>query len=135
MARYKNPVLTVDGIVRKNKELLLIRRKNDPFKGKWALPGGFVNYGETVEAAVMRELEEETGLNTEITSFFGVYSDPDRDPRGHMISIVFELEARSGQPKGGDDAAEARFFNIDMLPELAFDHDKIIHDYLSEVSL
>ena len=127
--QYRNPRLTVDGIVIKNNQILLIKRKKEPFKGKWALPGGFVNYGERVEDAVVREVMEETGLTTSISSLFGVYSDPDRDPRGHTVSVVYILEPVNGEPKGGDDASEARYFPLENLPELAFDHSKIISDY------
>ncbi len=124
----KCPRLTVDGVIIKNKKILLIRRKNEPFKGKWALPGGFVDYGERVEDAVIREIKEETGLDTEIEKLLGVYSDPARDPRGHTISIVYLLSPKKGIAKGGDDAAEAKFFDIEHLPSLAFDHEKIIKD-------
>lgn len=127
---YRNPKLTVDGVVVRGNKILLIKRKNKPFKGKWALPGGFVEYGETVEEAVAREAAEETGLDTEIKQIVGVYSDPDRDPRGHTISIAYLLSVKGGTPKGGDDASDARFFDADELPPLAFDHDKIIKDAL-----
>jgi len=126
----KSPRLTVDGVIIKNKKILLIRRKNEPFKGKWALPGGFVSYGERVEDAVVREVKEETGLDTKIQRLLGVYSDPERDPRGHTVSIAYLLSPKEGAPKGGDDALEARFFDINDLPSLAFDHDKIIKDAL-----
>ncbi len=121
------PSVAVDGVLIKGDKILLIRRRNEPFKGKWALPGGFVEYGETVEEAVLREFEEEVGLKAKIKKLLGVYSKPDRDPRGHVISIVFLLDAE-GEAKAGDDAADARFFPLDNLPPLAFDHDKIIRD-------
>jgi len=128
---YRNPKLTVDGVVIRNGKILLIRRKNEPFKGRWALPGGFVEYGETVEEAVMREVAEETGLATEIDGIAGVYSDPGRDPRGHTISIAYLLSPKDdSEPEGGDDAAEAKFFDVNELPPLAFDHDRIIKDAL-----
>lgn len=127
----RSPKLTVDGIINKDARILLIKRKNDPFKDKWALPGGFVEYGETTEKAVIREIFEETGLNTKIKSLLGVYSDPNRDPRGHTVSVVYILEVLDGTLKGGDDASEAKFFQENQLPELSFDHDKIIKDYLS----
>ncbi|MEF8833014.1 MAG: NUDIX domain-containing protein [Candidatus Thermoplasmatota archaeon] len=129
---YRNPSLTVDGIVRKNEELLLIKRKKPPFKGSYALPGGFVEYNEPVEKAVVREVEEETGLKTEIESMVGVYSSPDRDPRGHMVSTVFSLKKIDGRVKGGSDAEKARYFEIDDLPDLAFDHADIIDDFVSQ---
>ncbi|KAA0002406.1 MAG: NUDIX hydrolase [Thermoplasmata archaeon] len=124
----KYPRLTVDGVIIKDKKILLIKRKNEPFKGKWALPGGFVEYGETVEDAVIREIKEETGLDTKIEKLLGVYSDPVRDPRGHTISIVYLLSPKKGVLKGSDDAMEAKFFDIENLPPLAFDHEKIIKD-------
>ena len=127
---YKNPALTVDGIILKEDKILLIERGKPPFEGKYALPGGFVEYGETVEDAVVREIEEETGLKTEIKKLFGVYSDPERDPRGHTVSVVFELEAVSGGLKGGDDAASASYIATTDLPDLAFDHSKIVKDFL-----
>lgn len=128
---YRNPSLTVDGIVRQNERLLLIKRKNPPFKGEYALPGGFVEYNESIEEAVVREVKEETGLKTEIKELIGVYSSPDRDPRGHMISTTFYLERKGGSLKGGSDAEKARYFDIDSLPNLAFDHDDIINDFLT----
>ena len=127
---FKNPKLTVDGAIIKEDMVLLIKRKNDPFKGKWALPGGFVEYGETVEDAVIREINEETGLRTNIKKIFGIYSDPNRDPRGHTISIVYLLDILSGKLKGSDDASEAKFFKLDRLPDLSFDHKNIINDIL-----
>jgi len=133
--KYKSPKLTVDGIVVKGKEILLIKRKNDPYSGMWALPGGFVNYGEKVEDAVVREVREETGIETTLVDLLGVYSDPERDPRGHTVSIVFILKPLSEDVKGGSDASEAKFFPLDSLPPLAFDHEKIIKDYKKKVGL
>lgn len=131
---YRKPSLTVDGIIKKEEKILLIKRKNPPFKGMFAIPGGFVDYGETVENAVVREIKEETGLKTEIKSLVGVYSDPDRDPRGHTISSVYHLDPIDGELKEGSDAEDARYFKIDSLPHLAFDHDKIINDFLELTS-
>jgi len=130
---YKSPKLTVDGVVLKDKKVLLIKRKNPPFKGKWALPGGFVEYGEKVEDAVVREVEEETGLKTNVSSIVGVYSDPDRDPRGHTVTVVYLLEVFSSTLDFGDDADDAKFFDVNRLPELAFDHAYIIKDALRKV--
>ena len=127
---YKSPKLTVDGVVLSDDKILLIKRKNDPFRGKWALPGGFVEYGEKVEDAVLREIYEETGLKTSIIKNFGVYSDPNRDPRGHTVSIVYLLDIIGGNLTGGDDASDAKFFKLDELPDLSFDHDIIIKDVL-----
>jgi len=127
---YKNPKLTVDGAVLKDNKVLLIKRKNNPFKGKWALPGGFVEYGEKVEDAIIREVFEETGLKTRIKKIFGIYSDPKRDPRGHTVSIVYLLNIINGKLKGSDDASDAKFFKLEELPVLSFDHDIIINDIL-----
>ena len=127
---YQNPALTVDAIILIDDKLLLIQRGNDPFKGYYALPGGFVGYGERVEDAVEREVKEETGLDAEIQELIGVYSAPDRDPRGHTISVVFHLEVIGGELKAGDDAVGVKLFELDELPELAFDHSDIIWDFL-----
>lgn len=121
------PSITVDGVIFKNGKILLIKRKNEPFKGKWALPGGFVEYGERCEDAAVREVKEETGMNAKIRKLVGVYSDPDRDPRGHTISVVYIMDA-DGEEKAGDDASDAKWFDISALPEVAFDHGKIIND-------
>jgi 8-oxo-dGTP diphosphatase len=131
--KYRSPKLTVDAIVTKNDdEILLVKRGKEPFKNYWALPGGFVNYGEKVEDAVIRETFEETGLRGKINRLIGVYSAPDRDPRGHTVSIVYHLKIVGGELKGRDDACDAKFFKIKDIPSLplAFDHKKIIEDYL-----
>ena len=127
---YKSPKLTVDGLVLKDKKILLIKRKNYPFKGKWALPGGFVEYGEKTEDAAVREVFEETGLKTKIKEIIGVYSDPKRDPRGHTVSVIYLLEMCGGKLKSNDDASDAKFFDLNQLPKLAFDHNKIVKDAL-----
>ncbi|MCG2826827.1 MAG: NUDIX hydrolase, partial [Thermoplasmatales archaeon] len=100
-----------------------------PFKDCYALPGGFVNYGETVENAVIREASEETGLETKIKNIFGVYSEPGRDPRGHTVTIVYELNVIAGKMKPGSDAKDVKLFSLNNLPELAFDHKKILEDF------
>ena len=106
----------------------MIRRKNPPYG--WALPGGFVDYGETLEAAAMREAKEETGLDVRLLRQFHSYSDPRRDPRQHTISTVFLAEA-AGRAMAGDDASEVGVFSADDLPdEVAFDHRQIIEDYI-----
>ena len=132
---YKSPKLTVDGAVLKDKKILLIKRKNEPFKDKWALPGGFVEYGERVEDAVVREVFEETGLKTNILYLIGIYSDPSRDPRGHVVSVVYLLKIDKGQVKSGDDASDAKFFNIDNLPDLSFDHNIILKEIKRRLDL
>ncbi len=131
---YLNPSLTVDGIVIKGGEILLIRRGREPFRGHHALPGGFVDYGEKVEDAVAREVLEETGLITEASWLLGVYSDPGRDPRGHTVSVVYVMELRGGSVRAGDDADTAGWFPFDSLPPLAFDHLSIISDYRRRVA-
>jgi 8-oxo-dGTP diphosphatase len=130
--RYKNPCATVDLIVEKNNKILLIKRKNGPFKNMWALPGGFLDYGkETLEQAAKRELEEETSIITKTSDLelLGIYSDPGRDPRGHVISHTYIVKEYAGTPKANDDAKDVGFFSLENLPELAFDHDRIIEDY------
>jgi 8-oxo-dGTP diphosphatase len=131
---HQNPKLTVDGIALVDGQIILIKRKNQPFQGQYALPGGFVEYGETVETAVIREFQEETGLQTRVIHLLGVYSSPDRDPRGHTVSVVFELEVTGGKLTGSDDASEACQFHLAHLPKLAFDHDVIVADFLNIVS-
>ena len=132
LERMGGPWLTADGVVEKEGAILLVKRGRPPFEGMHALPGGFVEAGETVEEAVMREVREETGLRTRVARLLGVYSDPERDPRGHTVSAVFVLEMTGGKLRGGDDAAEAAFFDIGKLPPLAFDHDKVVADYLKK---
>jgi len=130
---YKNPALAVDGVIIKNHIIVLVKRSKPPFQGQYALPGGFVEYGETVESALIREIAEETGLKVKIKSLIGVYSDPNRDPRGHIISIAFRAHIIGGEVLSGSDASEVRFFDIRNLPRLAFDHEKIIRDALTQV--
>ena len=127
---HKNPALTVDAVIVKDGKIVLIKRKEEPFQGQYALPGGFVEYGETVEAALRREVLEETGLVVEVTSLVGIYSDPRRDPRGHVVTAAFAALIVSGALASGSDAAEATFWEITNLPPLAFDHAKIIQDAL-----
>jgi len=127
----RNPFPTVDVVVfHPGQGILLIERRNPP-QG-WALPGGFVDYGESVEQAAIREAREETGLDVHLNGLLGVYSDPGRDPRFHTISIVFTAEvSAAARPCAGDDAGKAEFFSLDALPEqIAFDHRRIIDDYM-----
>lgn len=123
----KTPLLTVDALIIYEEKLVLIKRKNPPYKDMFALPGGFVDIGETAEEAVIREAKEETNLDIEIIRLLGVYSDPKRDPRGHTISICF-ITAGHGDIKAGDDAGDVELFDIYNVPELAFDHKQIIED-------
>lgn len=123
--------VTADIVVEKagTREVLLIKRKKDPFEGKWALPGGFVETDEEAATAAARELEEETSLKVkrQDLSFIDYFDAPDRDPRGRVISFAFGIKLEgSQQPKGGDDAAEAKWFSLDDLPDLAFDHQTIL---------
>ena len=120
--------LTVDAVIPYKGKIVLIKRLNDPFKGYYALPGGIVEYGERVEDAVLREVEEETGLRGKIHSLVGVYSDPNRDPRGHFVSVCFVVLPTGGELKAGSDAKEVSLFSLDALPKLAFDHEKMIKD-------
>jgi ADP-ribose pyrophosphatase YjhB (NUDIX family) len=124
-----NPLPTVDLIIEVDKGIILIKRKNPP-EG-WALPGGFVDCGESIESAAVREAREETGLTTELIRQFHTYSDPKRDPRYHTITTVFIAKAR-GNAIAGDDAKEVGIFSRDNLPQLiAFDHRDILNDYFT----
>lgn len=126
---YKGPSLAVDCIVFDDRDrLLLIRRRHPPFEGQFALPGGFVDYGETTEAAAGRELLEETGLTARTLRLVGVYSDPKRDPRGHTIGVAYLTTIEDGVPAAGDDAAEAEFRDDWQELDLAFDHNVIVRD-------
>lgn len=129
MSDHPRPAMTVDVVARHAGRLLLIQRGNEPFAGRWALPGGFVDEGETVEAAAVRELEEETGLRVEEADLrlVGVFSAPGRDPRGWMISAAFAIDLPAEpQAVAGDDAAEAGMHPQADLPPLAFDHADIV---------
>lgn len=128
---YRNPTPTVDIIIeladRPHRPIILIERLNPPLG--WAIPGGFVDYGELVETAAVREAQEEIGLQVELIEQFQVYSDPNRDPRQHTISIVF-LATATGEPQAGDDAKNLGIFESWRIPtNLCFDHDKILKDY------
>lgn len=124
---YKNPVPAVDIIIETNKGVLLIERNHEPYG--WAIPGGHVEYGESVETAAVREAKEETSLDVKLVKLLGVYSDPKRDPRKHTISMVYVAKAE-GSPKAGSDAKSFKIYTKDNLPEnLCFDHKKILEDY------
>ena len=123
---HKNPALAADLVVfDRHGRLLLIRRKNPPFKGRYALPGGFVEYGETAERAALRELREETGVKAKSPRLIGVYSNPKRDPRGHVVSIAYLVLVGTAEAKGGDDAKSAAFIDNWRDKKLAFDHADI----------
>ena len=125
----RNPYPTVDVVIHiPGRGVVLVRRKNSPHG--WALPGGFIDYGESAPDAAVREVREETGLDVRLTSLLGVYSDPGRDPRFHTLSVVYTALAERPDALGaGDDAAKAAVFTLDALPELAFDHALILNDY------
>jgi len=128
--------LTVDAIIPYKGKIVLIKRKNEPYKDYYALPGGIVEYGESVESALIREAKEETGLDVELYKLVGVYSQPDRDPRGHFVSICFIALPKGGELKASSDAKEVAIFDLDSIPKLAFDHNKMIDDakpYLVEL--
>ncbi len=122
--------LTVDGIVLMDGKIVLIRRRNEPFKGKLALPGGIVEYGESVEDALRRELEEEIGLVCEPVKLVGVFSKPDRDPRGHFVSVCFLAKPVRGKLKAGDDAEDVVLISVEeaLSRELAFDHSEMLRE-------
>jgi ADP-ribose pyrophosphatase YjhB (NUDIX family) len=124
--KYKNPLPTVDIIIETGQGVVLIERKNFPFG--WALPGGFVDYGESLEEAAIREAREETGLSVTLQKQLASYSSPKRDPRFHTVSTVFIASAQ-GEPVGQDDAKQAGIFTKENLPEMAFDHKQILDDY------
>jgi len=132
--RYKNPALTADVIIEKNGKILLVRRNKKPFVGKLDTPGGFVNYGETVEHAAIREAKEETGLDVKLVDILGVYSDPKRDPRKHVVTVMFIGKILRGKPRVNDktEVRYVSFYDMKKLKkeELGFDHYKIIRDYL-----
>lgn len=126
LGEFRNPLPTVDIIIECAGGIVLIKRNNPP--PGWALPGGFVEYGESLENAAIREAFEETGLTVKLSGQLHTYSKPDRDSRFHTISTVF-LASAQGAPKGGDDASEAAIFSQAQLPPLAFDHQEILDDY------
>jgi 8-oxo-dGTP diphosphatase len=128
---YRNPIPTIDIIIelldKPHRPIILIERLNSPLG--WAIPGGFVDYGESVESAAQREAKEEIGLQVELIEQFQVYSDPQRDPRQHTLSVVF-LATATGEPQAGDDAKNLGIFESWRIPtNLCFDHDRILRDY------
>ncbi|MHA2386794.1 MAG: NUDIX domain-containing protein [Candidatus Thorarchaeota archaeon] len=127
---HRNPSPAVDVAVTDGERLLLVRRGREPHKGRLALPGGFIEYGETVENAAIRETLEETGVQISLEAILGVYSDPKRDPRKHTLTTVFIGRPIGGDPVGGDDATEASWVDLESLDssKLAFDHGLIVED-------
>ncbi len=129
----RNPAIAVDCVVfDPDGRLLLIRRKNPPFQGQYALPGGYVDYGEATERAAARELAEETGLAAKRVKLIGVYSDPQRDPRGHVVSVAYRVDTKGHAPRAGDDAAAAEFVAGWEDLDLAFDHRSIVADAVKQ---
>ncbi len=123
------PRVAVDAILLHRGKLVLVKRGRPPFLGKFALPGGALEFGERLEDAVEREVLEETGLDAEVERLLGVYGDPGRDPRGHTISVAYVLRSIGGEPTAGTDAAATRLVPVNRVPRLAFDHDRIVADY------
>ena len=128
--KYPHPAVTTDCVVfgfdGPTLKILLIERGNEPYKGFWAFPGGFLNMDETAEHGALRELKEETGLELQNIKEFGTFSDVDRDPRERVISIAFFAITKISEVKGGDDARKAQWFALDEVPPLAFDHDLML---------
>ncbi|MCD4834636.1 MAG: NUDIX hydrolase [Bacteroidales bacterium] len=133
---YPRPALTVDIIIKKKAGnsfyVLLIERKNEPFKNQWALPGGFVDIDEEIEDAAYRELKEETSISDIKLSQFRTFGKIGRDPRGRTISVIYsgELINLKQKVKAGDDAKNLNWFPLNKLPKLAFDHNEVIHSYI-----
>jgi 8-oxo-dGTP diphosphatase len=132
--QHKNPIPTVDTIIQRNSQILFVKRKKEPFKDKLTFPGGFVDGNEKVEDTSIREVKEETSLSIKLIDILGVYSDPSRDPRGHIISTVFIAEISDNNKTeaiAGDDAAEIKWIDIETIDNesFGFDHKKIITDY------
>ena len=135
MADYKIPSLTADiFIFNDNLDFILIKRKNNPYKDCWALPGGFVEYGESVETAAVREAKEETSIDVELIDLVNVYSEPDRDPRGHTVTVAYTAKGDFNAKKADSDAKDIGIFSQDDLGqlEIAFDHRKIITDCIKK---
>ena len=135
MTKYKTPSLTTDIFIFDDDfNFILIKRKNDPYKDCWALPGGFVEYGENVETAAIREAKEETNIDVELKNLVNVYSEPNRDPRGHTVTVAYIAKGNLADMKADSDAKEIEIFSCEKLDEinLAFDHEKIIKDCLNK---
>ena len=128
--QWPKPTLTVDGIITKEAKILLMKRKFPPHKGTWTLPGGHVEYGERVEAALKREVLEETGLGVSPKRIIGVYSDPKRDPRYHLIAICYKTEITDGTVRQSDETDDLQWFPFNQLPNLGFDHGQMVDDFL-----
>lgn len=135
MGKHKLPSITTDIFIFDEEfNFILIKRKNNPYKDYWALPGGFVEYGESVETAAIREAKEETNIDVELKDLVNVYSEPNRDPRGHSITVVYTANGNMDNKNANDDACDIAIFSQEELDELklAFDHNKIIEDCLKK---
>ncbi len=127
----KVPMIVVDGILIENDNVLLVERTTEPFLGHNVLPGGFVDYGERVKEAVIRETFEETGLRTKVMAFVGIYDNPKRDPRGRTISLAFLLKRTGGRIRESNETRNIRFFPLNKLPKrMGFDHKQMVADAL-----
>ena len=138
MGLPKTPLLTTDAIILdENNDIVLIKRKNNPYKDHWAIPGGFVEIGESVEESCIREAKEETNLDVEIISLIGVYSRPNRDPRGHTVTVAFLTKPVSGELRADTDAKEVKKINISKSNniDLAFDHNEIMADAINLINI
>jgi 8-oxo-dGTP diphosphatase len=134
--KYPNCYLTVDAILIVGNDVLLVQRRNDPFQGKWALPGGFVDEEEKVLDGANRELQEETGVENISLTQFGAYGDPGRDPRGRVVSVVYwSLLEKQPAATAADDAVDCKWFDLNQLPDLAFDHAQILADVRNRLKL
>lgn len=135
--KYPHPSVTTDCVIfgfdGQKLQVLLIERGIEPYKGRWAFPGGFLNPDETAEQGALRELQEETGLTGAYIEQFHTYTDPNRDPRERVITIAYYALVRIQEVKGGDDAAKAQWFALDEVPQLAFDHDRILRDAMRQI--
>lgn len=135
--KYPHPSVTTDCVIfgfdGQKLQVLLIERGIEPYKGRWAFPGGFLNPDETAEEGALRELIEETGLSGAYIEQFHTYTDPNRDPRERVITIAYYALVRIQEVHGGDDAARAKWFSLDEVPQLAFDHDRILRDAMRQM--
>lgn len=130
--RYlNNRIVTVDAIIVQDKRILLVKRGKDPYKDYYALPGGIVNIDNDIKETIIKEAKEETGLNVKINKYIGFYDDPRRDlSERHSITFAYSVNIISGKVRAGDDAKETKWFDLDKLPKLAFDHEQMIEDYI-----
>ena len=138
MAKYKIPSLTADIFIFDDEfNFILIKRGNDPYKDCWALPGGFVEYGESVETAAIREAKEETSIDVDLVDLVNVYSKPDRDPRGHTVTVAYTARGDFSSKRADSDAKDIGIFSKDEIDEIdiAFDHRQIIEDCLNKVNI